>query len=141
MERGTGAGGWRASKRGPGGIVRESELKLNLDIEEMEKGRVAGVRPNIRKSGTTLILRGVMLTSKGWQTKHPNTIKLEDSVNRARGEETVYKDKWVKKEAPPSPRRPNEKRSRPTNNEEGKKEETDEENMMQKRGRSSLKIL
>jgi hypothetical protein len=43
-----------------------------------------------------------------------NTIKLEDSVNRARGEETVCKDKWVKKEAPPSPRRPNKKRSRPT---------------------------
>jgi hypothetical protein len=72
MERGTGAGGWRASKRGPGGIVRESELKLNLDIEEMKKGRVAGVRSNnIRKSGTTLILRGVMLTSFTWQIKDP----------------------------------------------------------------------
>jgi hypothetical protein len=63
-----------------------------------------------------------------------NTVKLEDSVNRAKGKETVCKYKWVKKEAPPSPRRPNEKRSRPADNEEGKKEETEEENMMQKRG-------
>jgi hypothetical protein len=51
MERGTGAGGWRASKRGPGEIVREPKLKLNLDIEEMEKGRVTGVRLINRKRG------------------------------------------------------------------------------------------
>jgi hypothetical protein len=57
-----------------------------------------------------------------------NTVKLEHSVNRAEGKETVGNQKWVKKEA--SPPRPNEKRTRPTENEaeneEGKEEEKEE---------------
>jgi hypothetical protein len=39
-----------------------------------------------------------------------NTVKLEDSVNRAQGKAIVGSKKWVKKEA--SPQRPNEKRMR-----------------------------
>jgi hypothetical protein len=62
--------------------------------------------------------------------KFGNVVKLEHSVNRAEGKETaVGNQKWVKKQEA-SPRRPNEKRTPPTENEtenEDKRKEEKEE--------------
>jgi hypothetical protein len=61
-----------------------------------------------------------------------NTVKLEHSVNRAAGKETVGNQKWIKKEkavnkeekqTEPSPWRPNKKRMQPTETEAENEEE------------------
>jgi hypothetical protein len=65
LERGAGAG-WRASKCWRGEIVWESKLRLILDIAEIEKGWVAGVRLFNTKMGTMWNLCGVMLMPYTW---------------------------------------------------------------------------